>query len=212
MTIDCGAIRATRMRHDPFAWAPVPGVVDKNAAGGLVDTFPEDGFLESARAASDKSYQLASRQVLPRGFDVDDDPLPEPWPQLIEALRSDEYRRGMEELSGLSLADKRLELSLWRFGPGCWLSPHRDKPAKILTHVLYFNVDWERSWGGCLQILRSENASDVAAEVVPVPGESVVVVRSESSWHAVSRVRTEIAGARVRRSLTAIFYANDDED
>ena len=45
---------------------------------------------------------------------------------------------------------------------------------------------------------------DVAAEVDPIVGNSAVVVRSENSWHAVSRV---VKGCRLsRRSLTATFY------
>ena len=44
----------------------------------------------------------------------------------------------------------------------------------------------------------------VAAEIPPIVGHSAVLVRSDDSWHAVSRV---VNGSRTsRRSLTATFY------
>jgi hypothetical protein len=46
--------------------------------------------------------------------------------------------------------------------------------------------------------------NDVVKVVPPVVGNSAVLVRSENSWHAVSRVRD---GCRTsRRSLTVTFY------
>ena len=69
---------------------------------------------------------------------------------------------------------------------------------------MYFNRSWNRADGGCLNVLGSDDPSDVAAEIEPIIGNSAVLVRSENSWHAVSPV---VKGCtRSRRSLTATFY------
>ena len=39
-----------------------------------------------------------------------------------------------------------------------------------------------------MNILRSADLADVAAEILPIVGYSSVLVRSDNSWHAVSRV------------------------
>jgi hypothetical protein len=45
---------------------------------------------------------------------------------------------------------------------------------------------------------------DIADVVTPIPAISVVIVRSERSWHAVAPV-TANAGSTVRLSVTATF-------
>ena len=77
-----------------------------------------------------------------------------------------------------------------------------DLREKLVTHVLYFNQKWNREDGGCLGILRSPDPADVAHEIVPVAGNSAVLVRSERSWHAVARVR----GGIDRRAVNVIFH------
>jgi len=97
-----------------------------------------------------------------------------------------------------------MEINAIRYSPGAWLGPHLDLKEKIVTHILYFNDAWRREDGGCLRILRSADPSDVAMEVLPVVGNSAVVVRSDKSWHAVSRVADGCA--RSRRSVNVIFH------
>ncbi|MGH9761322.1 MAG: 2OG-Fe(II) oxygenase, partial [Blastocatellia bacterium] len=97
-----------------------------------------------------------------------------------------------------------IEINVFHYGPGAWLGPHADLMDKLVTHVLYFNKKWRSKDGGCLQILRSQDSEDVAAEINPTVGNSVVIVRSESSWHSVGRVRDGISLSR--RSATVTFY------
>jgi Rps23 Pro-64 3,4-dihydroxylase Tpa1-like proline 4-hydroxylase len=79
-----------------------------------------------------------------------------------------------------------------------------DLKDKIVTHVFYFNRAWDKTDGGCLTILRSPSMADVVADVAPLLGNSSVLVRSDKSWHAVSRV---VEGCRrSRRSMTVTFY------
>jgi len=58
--------------------------------------------------------------------------------------------------------------------------------------------------GGCLTILRSSNVTSHVFQVAPLAGNSVVLVRSGKSWHAVSPVVTR--RRRSRRSLAVSFH------
>lgn len=126
------------------------------------------------------------------------------WRALSEDLLSEAYRDALSRLTRLDLAGLPMEANVSHYGAGAWLGPHVDLPDKAVTHVFYFNDAWDAEDGGCLTVLRSREMSDAAAVVPPVVGNSVVLVRSDDSWHAVSPVR---AGCRTsRRSLTVTFY------
>jgi Rps23 Pro-64 3,4-dihydroxylase Tpa1-like proline 4-hydroxylase len=107
-------------------------------------------------------------------------------------------------LTGHDLSEAPIEVNVFHYGPGSWMGPHKDLEDKIVTHVLYFNAEWDAKSGGCLTILRSSDMSDVKAEIPPVVGNSAVLVRPDDSWHAVSRV---VDGSETsRRSVTVTFY------
>lgn len=110
----------------------------------------------------------------------------------------------MSQLTGLDLTAAPLEVNVFHFGAGAWMGPHVDLNDKIVTHVLYFNRAWEPAAGGCLRILCSADENDVAAEVSPVVGNSAVIVRSDKSWHAVSRIARDRPVSR--RSVNVTFY------
>ena len=61
----------------------------------------------------------------------------------------------MTRLTGCDLATVPMEVNVFHYGPGAWLGPHVDLEDKIVTHVLYFNTEWNAADGGCLSILRS---------------------------------------------------------
>lgn len=110
----------------------------------------------------------------------------------------------MTQLTGRDLSSVPMEAYVCHFGPGAWLGPHVDLKEKICTHVFYFNEAWDPDNGGCLEILASRDMTDVVARMAPIVGNSTVVVRSDRSWHSVSRVTN---GCRTsRRSMNVIFY------
>lgn len=110
----------------------------------------------------------------------------------------------MSRLTGMDLRHTALEVNLFHYGPGCWLGPHVDLKDKLVTHVFYFNGEWDMADGGCLTILRSAEGGDEVARVAPLVGNSAVLVRSAASWHAVSRVAAGCT--KSRRSMTVTFY------
>jgi len=92
------------------------------------------------------------------------------------------------------------------YGPGAWHGPHVDLADKIVTHVLYFNPTWNIANGGCLNILRSADINDSTHVVPLIVGSSAVLVRSDKSWHAVSRVDRDCNDSR--RSIMVTFHCD----
>ena len=114
------------------------------------------------------------------------------------------YRAATMRLTGRDLSSCVIEVNVVIYGPGAWLGPHVDLKQKIATHVFYFNKRWNKEDGGCLGILRSSNPAEIVAEISPIVGSSALIVRSDKSWHMVSRVAN---GCRLsRRSMNVIFH------
>jgi SM-20-related protein len=131
------------------------------------------------------------------------DELSEAWHALGADLLSPDYRAAMSALTGCDLTEAPMEVNVHHYGPGCSLGAHKGSPDKLVTHVLYVKSSWNRSDGGCLRILRSNNLADMATENHHIVGNSAVLVRSEKSWHAVSPVVND--SAKSRRSMTITF-------
>jgi SM-20-related protein len=119
-------------------------------------------------------------------------------------LLSPAYRVAMTRLTRQDLTRAPMEVNVIRYGPGAFLGPHVDLEEKIVTQVLYFNEAWNKEDGECLRILGSSNPRDAVVDVLPVVGNSVVVVRSKKSRHTVSPVADSCS--RSRRSVNVIFH------
>ncbi|MEW6208813.1 MAG: 2OG-Fe(II) oxygenase [Acidobacteriota bacterium] len=193
------------METDPFRWAAIDELFSPGDADALAATFPCDHFKLVTGYGGEKDYEYearADRYGIGRN--------------LIQG-RTERRMAGAGSRSAISGLSRRLvrvdrmrfdaspmEANVFHYGPGASLGPHPDLADKIVTHVLYFNQTWNREDGGCLSILRSADPSDIVAQIAPLVGNSAALVRSENSWHAVSRVVNERCPSR--RSMTVTFY------
>jgi Rps23 Pro-64 3,4-dihydroxylase Tpa1-like proline 4-hydroxylase len=204
--IDLTQIARHALQTRPYSWATVHNLFSTVDAAALADSFPSDHFKTVASYGGDKDYEYEARALIAMGADTVSHPqeLSNAWLSYTHDLLSRAYRVSMSLLTKCDLTTAPMEVNVFHYGPGACLGPHPDLQDKLVTHVLYFNRVWNREDGGCLRILNSADPSDIAAEIAPNVGNSVVLVRSENSWHAVSRV---VNGCRrSRRSLTVTFY------
>ena len=204
--IDLTQIARHRMQTQPYAWAAIGNLFSPGDTDALAASFPRDHFKTVAAYGGEKDYEYEARALIAMGSSAISYPeqLSEAWSGLARDLLSPAYRNAMSLLTGCDLTTALLEVNVFHYGPGASLGPHPDLADKIVTHVIYFNRSWNNKDGGCLTILRSADSTDVAAEIAPLAGTSAVLVRSENSWHAVSRVLKDCRLSR--RSLTATFY------
>jgi Rps23 Pro-64 3,4-dihydroxylase Tpa1-like proline 4-hydroxylase len=204
--LDLTRIRSTKLETAPYSWAQISGLFAPADAAELAATYPRDSFKTLSNRGGEKDYEYEARSLIRLGNDFVSHPkeLSEAWLKLAADLLSPDYRAAMSELTSCDLSASPLEVNVFHYGPGASLGPHPDLADKMVTHILYFNRVWNQADGGCLQILRSRNAGDIETEVLPMVGNSAVLVRSDHSWHAVSRV---VDGCnRSRRSVTVTLY------
>lgn len=204
--IDLSRIEEAVLAHEPYQWASVGGLFTVPDERALVESFPRDHFKKVQGYDREKGYEYEARALINMG---DQGPayardLSSAWRQLALDLLSPAYRQAVSRLVDLDVASLPIEANIFHYGEGAWLGPHIDLPEKIATHVFYFNESWNRDDGGCLTILRTSEISDAVASVLPIVGNSVVLVRSEKSWHAVSPVAKGCRNSR--RSLAVTFY------
>jgi len=204
--INLERIRQHRLETDPYRWTAITDLYTPNDAEKLAATYPCDHFKLVSAYGGEREYRYEARSLIGMGAKVISHPkeLSEAWRALANDLLSEEYRAAMSGLTGHDLTKMPMEANVCHYGSGGNLDAHKDLPEKIVTHVLYFNRSWNPADGGCLTILRSADLSDVAAEISPIVGYSSVLVRSDNSWHAVSRVVNPSVPSR--RSMTVTFY------
>lgn len=194
------------LASEPYRWAFVGELFSSADAADLVNTFPRDHFKTVKGYDGEKGYEYEARSLVMMGANVASRPefLSRSWRRLADDLVSADYRNAMSRLTGLDLSELPLEINVFHYGRSAWLGPHVDLRDKLVTHVLYFNEAWDERDGGCLTILRSSDMDDREKVILPLIGNSAVLVRSENSWHAVSRVRDECRVSR--RSMAVTFY------
>jgi SM-20-related protein len=197
------------LNTDPYRWAHVDGWCDEAALRELSGSFPASGFTVTRRErGSDKRYLMAARVARCIDGLVRTDGLAAVWRDLLGELCSESYRAALSRLTGTELSGHLYEIGFYRYGRGGFVSPHCDKPGKSVGHVLYFNPTWDDRWGGEFRILRGDDPSAVVHATPPTAGGSVVLVRSESSWHAVDLV----TGPRERLAVHVDFYRDRPVD
>jgi SM-20-related protein len=200
-------IAEATIENDPYRWAIVDGLFSHDDAIALKENFPCDHFKTVTGDDGEKGYEYEARALLAMGEDrpAFAGDLDSTWHDFAGDLLSESYRSAMTQLTGIDLSTLTIEANVFHYGRGAWLGPHVDLKEKIVTHIFYFNEAWDSGEGGSLSILGSPNLKDVRASVPPIVGNSVVLVRSDNSWHAVPPVSKQ---SRIsRRSLALTFYA-----
>ena len=203
--MDLNQINRQVLKAEPYAWAVIDNLFSPTDAEALASSFPCDHF-KTVLYYGEREYEYEARSLI--GMDAHtvsySGELSDAWLDLARDFLSPSYRVAISLLTGRNLMAAPIEVNVFHYGPSANLGPHPDLEDKIVTHVVYFNRSWHREDGGCLKIMRSADPTDVETEVLPIVGNSAVVVRSDKSWHAVSRV---VDGClQSRRSLTATFY------
>ena len=204
--IDLTRLTPQALSSEPYRWAFVDRLFLPADCAALGKTFPRDHFKTVEGYDGEKGYQYEARSLIAMGADAPTRAqfLSPAWQRLAEDLLSPAYRESMSRLTGDELVDLSIEANVFHYGRSAWLGPHVDLADKVITHVFYFNEVWNESDGGCLIILRAGDIAQIVKVIPPLVGNSVVVVRSENSWHAVSRVREQCRSSR--RSMTVTFY------
>lgn len=193
--IDFAALKCANLHDDPYPYAVIKqSFTGEDVAYELRDGFVTEGFVASERkhrgALGKKRYRMFNYWLIQGGQpdEVRLGALSRSWQQLMTEICSSRYRASLRSLTGIDLRSCMLEARMDRYAVGCWVEPHFDRPDKAVTHLFYFNSPWEEWWNGEFRVLRGSDMQDYAHLVFPYLGTSVVMVRSEQSWHGVPPV------------------------
>ena len=219
------SIRATEMQKVPYNWALIKNLLLPEASLELAASFPHDKFhlsegdgygylwtkmfvtsedISSMLKFGDSRWQ---QRIAEGRFTSDLGHLSNVWQQLIEGLWTDSYRKALAEMSELELKDCAMGIGFRRYNMGHSHRPHTDEPNKILTHLLFFNQQWSVDWGGCLRILKDSQPESAFQDILPISDSSVVIARSDNSWHTVTPLTCPASESRL--ALRVAFFRND---
>ncbi|MFE4668150.1 2OG-Fe(II) oxygenase [Streptomyces sp. NPDC056716] len=208
--LDLSALRRAEPAARPYHWVELPDTL--HGPGGrtaerLEAEFPTRGFrlTERTDAGAGKTYRTRNLPLIEEGRPVAGSrfALTPLWRRLVDELASADYRSAVAGAVGRPLDGCLAEARVVRYGPGYWIAPHTDRADKVVTQLWYFNSHWPAHWRGTLRILGSQAEDDVRAEITPRQGSSVLLVRSDDSWHSVSPVSPE--ATQDRRTLLLHF-------
>jgi hypothetical protein len=219
------SIRTAAMQKAPYNWALIKNLLPRAATSELAANFPHEEFQLSQgdgyayfwgkilAPSSDIPLMLKSsddrwRKRLAQGRLTNDlGHLSQIWQQLIEELWTDSYRAALAEMSGVKLRNCVMDIGFRRYQPGQLHHPHTDEPNKVLTHLLFFNQKWPVHWGGCLRILKNSHPESAFQDILPLSDSSVVIVRSDNSWHTVTPLTSP--ASEYRLALRVAFFQLD---
>ncbi|MEM9546924.1 MAG: 2OG-Fe(II) oxygenase family protein [Bacteroidota bacterium] len=196
--------------QNPYKWFRMEEFIDLQSGSKLSDSYPQSGFQMFKReSGGNKQYQFSVRHVLNKNKWEAREDLSSEWIEFLDFLNSMELVEMLESVTGLSLKDDEKDIGFFKFEQGDWVSPHTDRENKKLTFVLYFNREWHSSWGGCIQILKSNLSSSVVAESLPLVGNTVGIIRSDDSWHMVTQVSNEAKS--FRKTVQVEFWNKENK-
>jgi SM-20-related protein len=161
--LDLERFHNTPLTREPFDFLIVPEFVK-----------PE------ARQAIEKDYPEVNR---PGSFPLREVTYGSVFANLIEEMRSEEFRKAFERKFNIDLTNRPDMITVRGRCSEKDGKIHTDSETKIITILIYLNPPWESS-GGQLRLLRSgNNLEDMILEVPPTEGTLLAFRRSNNSWH-----------------------------
>jgi hypothetical protein len=156
-------LQAALLCRDPYDFVYIPETIDAAELADIVRDFPT--------IPAGGSFDVATLDCGPA------------FARLVDQIRTDAFRMAFEDKFGIDLSPYPLHITVRGHVRGKDGAIHTDSKEKILTGLLYLNLDWDEA-GGRLRPLRDgRNIESYALEIPPVAGNMVVFRRGEHSWH-----------------------------
>lgn len=207
------ASREAFLSARPFRHVVIPDFLDRAACEQLRADFPQF----EARHALNEMGEVGGKAVRMDVRDISDG-----YRALDRYLQSDEFLGFVSRVTGIPglLYDPDYiggGTHENRHGQG--LDAHvdfnyhpRTRWHRRLNLIVYLNPQWEKSWGGALELHSDpwSPASDVTVPVVPLFNHCAIFETTESSWHGFSQIDLpENMRAISRKSFAIYLYTRE---
>ncbi|MEH1839333.1 MAG: 2OG-Fe(II) oxygenase family protein [Nostoc sp.] len=202
--LDLDTIAKATMQSVPYPWAYLENFLPESESLELANSYPKSGFYQERGSLFPVRMVYDEIQEWNKPLITSPPKLNDLWQELVEDLRSTAYRAALGELTGLNLMDDLMFIYLFRYEKENTFPPHTDTTICCMVQMFYFNQQWNPSWGGCLRILKSDQAKDVYQQISPRLNTSIIFVNSDHSWHTVTPVLPEATQSRLALKVAFI--------
>ena len=161
--LNLSKLAAAEFHAEPFEYLLVEDFLEPDCKRAIVEDFP--------RVEKSGSFPLSRVSYGPA------------FKQLTDELLGPDFAAAVGAKFSMDLSPYPTMLTVRGQCDGSDGQIHTDSKDKVITVLLYLNLDWESS-GGRLRLLRSKNLEDYVAEVPPTMGSLIIFKRSDRSWHA----------------------------
>ena len=191
------SLKHTFYQRDNNCCRIMTNLIDNPYLDQLIQVYPKEGVTHCLRnEGSKKHYSFWIQDIILRNRinNTAKKNVANIWFNFAEFILSKDYIDCLSESTKVNLKEMEINISFYKFEKGDWVSPHIDNSDKILTQIFYFNDFWSRDWGGYFNLLGSKHVHDVHFSVPPLVTFSVLIFRTDCSWHMVTPV-TDISKA-----------------
>ena len=208
--IDRDALREDVRRATPFPFFCIDGFLDDESAERVLDAFPS---YEDALKMGKTFTAVNERGKVQL---TDSSKFAEPVAELNRDLAAPEFLGLLGhafDMPNVLPDDKLIGGGIHQTGPRGHLDVHVDfnyiadrQLHRRLNILIYFNKDWDPSWGGNIE-LWDKDVKNCVHSFTPSFNRCVVFETNEISFHGVSAVKCP--EGRSRKSFAAYYYTKE---
>jgi hypothetical protein len=205
-------LAAQFQRRDPFRHVIIDDFFDAETCARLLAEFPPFERGNARNEAGQVGNKSTVEQI--RGLGTT-------YTALDDLIQT----RGFLDLIGKITGIPELLYDPWYFGGGTHENRHgQDLDAHVdfnrhpverwhrrLNLIVYFNREWEDTWGGALELHSDpRNADNRVLRIAPLLNRAVIFETTEWSWHGFRRIDLpERHKSLSRKSIALYFYTKD---
>ncbi len=160
--INYSAIANAGVHQKPYPFLGLSHVFNESFHSKLISDFPK---IESGGSFSLDNIEVSGAIA-----------------QLVEEIKSDQFRDAMAKKFDVDLSDKPLIITGRGYSRQRDGKVHTDSKTKLITILLYMNDGWE-SAAGRLRILNSDNLEDYDYEFSSSVGQMIAFKVTDNCWH-----------------------------
>ncbi len=206
-------LQATFQSARPFRHIAIDDFLDGDFARSLLENFP----VFDEKLAVNENGEVGGKAVQEKVSGLG--PV---WQQLDRLVQGEEFRKMISDITGV----RELQFDPYYFGGGTHenlhgqsLNPHVDfnfhpitRQHRRLNLIFYLSPEWDRAWGGSIQLHRDPYrppADDEIVTITPAFNRCVIFETNEHSWHGFKQINLPEDKRELSRKSFALYYYTD---